>query len=437
MIADAADQPGVTERTIRATSIMEYASKDERVLVLMLDAGETDILCAALAERGIQAVACPAMAQLCYEIEHGAGAAIIAGEALVKHAWACLVQVLSRQSSWSDFPLIVLTDGEATMEAGWLVLRSLEPVGNATLLERPVTAPMLTSAVQVALRARRRQYETRDRLRESQGQEEAWQQAEEILRTAKEQLSRHASELEQRVVERTRNLHASIQSLEGVLYHVAHDLRAPLRTMQGFTTILLEEYAPPLGEEGVEYARRISLAATRMDRLIQDLLAYGRLAYRSSSPANLDLDRQFKQVLNILANDIRACNAAVQVVQPLPKVRADPGILEMILTQLLKNALVFVAPGVEPQIQIRAEHAAPGMVRIFVQDNGLGVAAEHHDRIFRVFERLQPEDVNKSTGIGLAIVRKGAERMGGAAGVESKLGAGSRFWVDLPAAPNK
>ena len=258
--------------------------------------------------------------------------------------------------------------------------------------------------------------------------------AEETMRQARDRVGRHANELEKRVAERTQNLQATIQSLEGVLYHVAHDLRAPLRTMQGFTTILMEEYSPKLGEEGGDYARRISGAASRMDKLIQDLLAYGRLAHATLSPTTVDLDRQIKILLGRMNTEIEHRKAVVRVGKSLPAVSADPHVLDQILAQLLNNALTFVAPGVKPKIHISAGQLESGMVRISIRDNGLGIAPEHHERIFRVFERLQISDANSGTGIGLAIVRKGAERMGGAAGVDSKLGAGSLFWLDLPAA---
>src|SRR5581483_2479775 len=116
--------------------------------------------------------------------------------------------------------------------------------------------------------------------------------AEEALASAKDQLSRHAAELEKRVQERTAKLQQSVQSLEGVLYHVAHDLRAPLRAMQGFTTILLEDYAPKLDKQGEDYAQRVSSAASRMDKLIQDLLAYGRLGHMALSMGTLVLNEE-------------------------------------------------------------------------------------------------------------------------------------------------
>ena len=146
---------------------------------------------------------------------------------------------------------------------------------------------------------------------------------EQSLQQARNELSRHAEELEKRVEDRTATLQASLQSLEGVLYHVAHDLRAPLRAMQGFTTILLGEYGLKLDTAGQDYARRISNAASRMDKLIQDLLAYGRLAHVPVSQVELDLEHEVAAMLNSLGTEIKERNATVEVERPLPRVWGD------------------------------------------------------------------------------------------------------------------
>ena len=257
---------------------------------------------------------------------------------------------------------------------------------------------------------------------------------EESLQQARNELSRHAVELEKRVVERTATLQASLQSLEGVLYHVAHDLRAPLRAMQGFTTILLGEYGLKLDAAGQDYARRISHAASRMDKLIHDLLGYGRLAHVPVSQEELELEHELAVMLNSLSAEIQNRNAKVEVERPLPAVRGDSAMLQLVLRNLAWNALTFVAPGVPPLVKIGAEQKGPDVVRIWMADNGIGIEPEHQERVFRVFERLRGNDVYTGTGIGLAMVRKGVERMGGRAGVTSKPGEGSCFWLEMPAA---
>jgi signal transduction histidine kinase len=278
------------------------------------------------------------------------------------------------------------------------------------------------------------------------------------LRESEERLRRYATELEHRVAERTANLAQSIASLEGVLYHVAHDLRAPLRGMASFTTILLDEYAPRLDERGRDYAQRISQAAQRMDRLVQDLLAYGRLAHTAVPVSDISLEAEVRAALDHFSEEIKARGATVDVCAPLPPVKANAAILNQILSNLLSNALKFVSPGTRPRVRICAEettsrfesaaaksNGVPSLdarlsaldgkfIRLWIDDNGIGILPEYQERIFLMFERLHAVGDYPGTGIGLAIVRKGVERMGGRAGVESAPGNGSRFWVELPAA---
>ena len=255
------------------------------------------------------------------------------------------------------------------------------------------------------------------------------------LELSQAELKNYAGELEARVRERTGSLQESLQALEGVLYHVAHDLRAPLRAMQGFTTMLLQQYGPNLDADGKEYASKISAAAIRMDRLIQDLLEYGRLGHVEVVCKGVDLESAIPAVLHLVDEQIKNKRAEIEIEHPLPIVRANPKMLEQVLVNLLDNALKFVAPGVAPRIQIRAEKKE-SKVRVWFQDNGIGIDPEYQERIFKVFERLHSSEGYPGTGIGLAIVRKGMERMGGAAGVESGPGQGSRFWLDFPPASN-
>jgi two-component system, OmpR family, sensor kinase len=277
------------------------------------------------------------------------------------------------------------------------------------------------------------------------------QVSEVALRESEERLRRYATELEHRVAERTANLAQSIQSLEGVLYHVAHDLRAPLRSMASFTNILLEEYGPRLDARGHDYARRVSNAAQRMDRLVQDLLAFGRLAHVAVPVSRVNLEAEVNSVLSRFSEEIARRGATVEVRAPLPPVKANAGILAQALSNLLSNGLKFVPPETRPHLRIYAEQkiadvdnsggksggalpSGEAFVRLWIEDNGIGIAPEYHERIFRMFERLHAVDAYPGTGIGLAIVRKGLERMNGRVGVESSGSGGSRFWLDLPAA---
>jgi PAS domain S-box-containing protein len=255
--------------------------------------------------------------------------------------------------------------------------------------------------------------------------------AEQAIRDARDQLSHQAKELERLVAERTAHLEQSLASLEGILYHVAHDLRAPLRAMHGFTSILLKEYASQFDATGEEYARRISEAAGRMDRLIYDLLEYGRLAHMPLPLSKVPIEQPLRRVLGDLNSEIESKHAQVEIAKPLPEVWANNAALEAILMNLVSNALKFVRPEQSPRIRIRTREQ-DGVVRLCVEDNGIGIDPKYQDRVFRVFERLHKSDDYPGTGIGLAIVQKAAQRMNAAVGVQSILGQGSIFWVDLP-----
>jgi PAS domain S-box-containing protein len=253
------------------------------------------------------------------------------------------------------------------------------------------------------------------------------------LKAAEEALRELNAELEDRVAERTRALADANAELESFAHSVAHDLRAPLRAMRGFSQALQEDYGTQLDETGQDYARRVADGAARMDDLINDLLAYSRLSREELALEPLALDEVVTAVRAQLSATLAEARAALTVAGPLPRVRAHRAVLVQVLANLVANAAKFVRPDVRPQIAVRAERTA-GRVRLWVEDNGIGIAPEHQQRIFQVFQRLHGMREYPGTGIGLAIVRRGVERMGGQAGVCSEPGHGSRFWIDLEGA---
>jgi PAS domain S-box-containing protein len=253
--------------------------------------------------------------------------------------------------------------------------------------------------------------------------------AEAALREAKEQLAKANEQLEARIAERTAELAETNSQLEAFVYSIAHDLRAPLRSMQAFSSMILEEYGSKLDDTGRHYARRVVRAAESMDMMVLDLLAYGRVARSGIDLGAASVGAAWAAAITQNEHTIREKNAVVEATAALPSVKAHEPILTQVFANLLGNALKFVPAGVTPRVRLWAE-SRPDTVRLWVEDNGIGIAAEHHERIFRVFERLHAKDFG-GTGIGLSIVRKGIERMGGRVGVESKLGQGSRFWVEL------
>lgn len=250
----------------------------------------------------------------------------------------------------------------------------------------------------------------------------------------RDDLQRHASHLEARVAERTQALQDVNAELNAFAYSVSHDLRAPLRSTQGFAQALLEDYGEQLDEVGRDYATRIVSASRRMDDLIQDLLAYSRLSRTEVELRAIDLDRIVHSTAAVIGDLLPPGGARFEIASPIPAVIGHSGVLSQVLQNLLGNAVKFVPPGTLPHVRVSTE-ASNGRVVLAVEDNGIGIPAEYQERIFRVFERLHPLEAYPGTGIGLAIVRKGVERLGGRCGVSSREGHGSRFWIDLPAAP--
>jgi PAS domain S-box-containing protein len=240
--------------------------------------------------------------------------------------------------------------------------------------------------------------------------------------------------LEKTVAERTADLRASNEQLEAFVYSIAHDLRAPVRSMTGYSQMLIDDYASALDATGQHMLKRIQNSSEFMDKLLVDLLAYGRTARLALEISPVEVERAWETALLQCAIQIEQSNARVETIKPLPTLLAHEGTLAQILANLLSNALKFVSPDVQPQILFWTEER-PGTVRLWVQDNGIGIPAHQHDRVFRVFERLHGSRY-VGTGIGLSIVRKGAERMNGHVGFESAPGEGTRFWIDLPALPH-
>jgi|GEM_PF-1787072 len=259
----------------------------------------------------------------------------------------------------------------------------------------------------------------------------ARKESEEALQKAKTQLSTYASELETQVAERTAALRETVSELEGFCYSIAHDLRAPLRAVQGLTTSLLEDHARVFDPAAHDCAQRIVTAVARMDNLILDLLDYGQLTHAELPRTEVNLETQITQILAQLADEIKTKNACVEVVKPLPSILANAVVLERVIANLVSNALKFTKPGQAPRLEICAE-TNNGKIRLWIKDDGIGIAPEYHQRIFQVFQRLHAGDVYPGTGIGLAIAQKGIERMGGKIGLESEPEKGSKFWIEFP-----
>jgi two-component system, sensor histidine kinase and response regulator len=223
------------------------------------------------------------------------------------------------------------------------------------------------------------------------------------------------------------------KELESFCYTIAHDLRAPLRAMEGLTAGLVEDFGAALDKDGMDQANRIRSAAARMDQMIQELLAYSRLSLVTLELAPLKFEDVIKDSLSQLDYDLREKKARLQVKRSRHHVMGHHAMLVQVVSNLIANAVKFCPPGVTPEVTVWEERT-DDMVRLWVEDNGIGIAKEHCERIFRIFERLHGREQYSGTGIGLAIVQKAIMRMGGRVGVESDVDRGSRFWIELPMA---
>jgi PAS domain S-box-containing protein len=246
---------------------------------------------------------------------------------------------------------------------------------------------------------------------------------------------RSGENLERMVNERTASLREAIVQMEEFSYTVSHDLRAPVRAMQCYAEVLMEDYGAQLDDHAKRYLDRIILGGTRMDRLIQDILTYSRLSRREIHLQPVSLDKLTREIIRQYLDLGSSAPPDISVEGQLLSVIGHEASLSQAISNLLNNAIKFVPSGKTPQVRVRTERR-DGDARLWIEDNGIGIKPEYQHRLFNVFERVHPEKNYEGTGIGLAIVRKAAERMGGKAGVESDGVTGSRFWIQLPAAEN-
>jgi len=219
--------------------------------------------------------------------------------------------------------------------------------------------------------------------------------------------------------------------LEAFGYSISHDLRAPLRSIRSFAQFLREHPGATFDQEGTDYLRRVEAAAKYMDMLLLDLLQYSRLNASDLELVPVDMDGALRDVLASIEKEIEERKARIEVRRPLGWVKAHPATVRQVFYNLVSNALKFVPADQVPQIDIHAEFR-PGNIKVWVADRGIGIAPQFHQKIFGLFQRLHSHDSYPGTGIGLALVRKGIERMGGHIGLESDVGMGTRFWFELP-----
>ncbi|HYD56830.1 MAG TPA: ATP-binding protein [Burkholderiales bacterium] len=373
--------------------------RDESVLLLAPTSKDAVLCRGILAEAGIDCVICRDMADLCEGIGANAGVAVLSEESLTSQSLERLRMVIGGQPAWSDFPLLVLTEQGADSE---LVLRTLETLGNVTLLERPVRVPALVSAVRVALRARRRQYQIRDYLGESHRVAEALREAD--------------------------------RRKDEFLAILAHELRNPLAPLRNaLESMRRAEH----DREAVAWARGLmERQLKQMVRLIDDLLDLSRV-----SRGRVELKREEALLASLVHGALEACGPAIEraghsLSVSLPDeqvfVRCDPTRMVQVLSNLLSNAIKYTPAG--GRIELEARRADSG-VELVVRDNGVGIPKEMLGKVFEMFTQVERslERAQGGLGIGLTLVKRLVEMHGGTVQARSSgPGKGTEFIVRLP-----
>jgi light-regulated signal transduction histidine kinase (bacteriophytochrome) len=248
-----------------------------------------------------------------------------------------------------------------------------------------------------------------------------------------EEIRSQAKTLKTRVDLRTWELQASNQELEAFSYSVSHDLRAPLRAIQGFSSILKEDHADQLNGDACQLIDTVQRNAQRMSQLINDLLAFSRLGRQPFECKDIDMQELVKQALDELSPMLKDRSVDIQV-GDLPAIQGDRALLLQVWLNLLGNALKYTAKRDQASVAVDAQTDANEVV-YRVRDNGAGFDMKYADRLFKVFQRLHSLEEFEGTGAGLAIVQRVIHRHGGRVGAEGQVDAGATFWFSLPLQP--
>jgi PAS domain S-box-containing protein len=284
------------------------------------------------------------------------------------------------------------------------------------------------------------------------------------LREAQKKLNEHAVQLEEKVEQRTASLKLNIAELQTFSYTVAHDLRAPIRALKGYSEVLLEDFSDHLPKDAIAVVRKLREASVRMDSLTRDLLEFSKISRQDIQMEPVNLEEVISDVLFACGPATAQC---ITVDRPLPIILGQRTFVQQCLSNLMENGVKFVRPGETPKIRIRSEivsatassldndtrlfsrsrysllekntdsECSNSRIRVWCEDQGIGIPNEAKNKVFGIFERGVNADEFEGTGIGLAIVARAMERMGGNCGVESEPGSGSRFWLEFRIPPNE
>ncbi len=256
-------------------------------------------------------------------------------------------------------------------------------------------------------------------------------ETEAALRESEARYRELAAQLENRVIERTAQLQDAYSELESFAYAVSHDLKAPLRAIDGFSHLLVESAQDKMNASEREHLDRVRNGALRMAALIDGLLAYSRVERRELHTREVDLRELLDEVIHEVGESMRGRPLQIECEAPSVKLRIDREALLIVLRNLFDNAVKFTRNVPNPRIEVQVK-IGPERLRLHVRDNGIGFDQAYHDQLFSIFQRLNTSGEYEGTGIGLALARKAVQRMNGRLWAESVLGQGATFYVELP-----
>ena len=324
---------------------------------------------------------------------------------------------------------------EAVIPALLIIIMVVVAVGSSSTLSTRVilSAAILFILFAIILGVREAwiQNESQQLTRKLVTTNEQLQAANVELRLSEARYRELATALEQRVSERTNELKRAYDELEGFSYAVAHDLKAPLRAINGFAHLFEAEMEGQLSAQAREHLSRIRNGSLRMATLIDDLLAYSHIDRRGLQSSVVSLPELIDSVLLQHADEVQRRHVELSVQIEQLRLRVDAEGLLLALRNLFENALKYTRERQHPHVKVQARRNELGVL-LSIADNGIGFEMEYHDHIFKIFQRLHRDDQYPGTGIGLALVRKAVERIGGRVWAESRPGDGATFNIQLP-----